>query len=107
MTDPRPAPDESSGVPVCVESCQHYSSRTDEYGDRQHQWCDLDPYRDTHADTEPCLPRIRDLVAISRRRCDGCQHWSPLDDGQGACDGFGDRHATYADEVCSRWRDRP
>jgi hypothetical protein len=97
MTEPRPDPDESSGVPLCVESCPHYRGGYE-------PWCVLG------SPTDPvtlCHPRIRDLVALSRRRCDGCHHWSGLDDGQGACDGFGDRHSTYADECCSRWRARP
>lgn len=35
----------------------------------------------------PCLPRIRELVALSRRRCDGCHRFSqsPTRHSDGTC----------------------
>ena len=80
------APDESGDVPRCSQRCLHFVGQSfDTYitcaiGDRE------------QLRGSPCLPRVRELVAISRRRCDGCRHSKPL---QGESDVF-----------CHLWRIR-
>jgi hypothetical protein len=66
----RPAPDESSGVPLCSASCPLYSEGD---GEETFGTCGADGGATCFASY--CLPRIRELVALSRRRCDGCRRW--------------------------------
>ena len=98
MPDPRPAPDESSGVPRCVRECPHYSS--DDYGEE----CSAPGHPVVTESGRSCLPRIRELVALSRRRCDGCPRY--VEDARaypsdGRCSKRG--CTTMAHDCCSRW----
>lgn len=101
MTDLPIAPDESSGEPRCWHTCPQYSASRG-----WAEWCHQDPARLllTHRG-DLCLPRVRELVAISRRRCDGCEF---LDDyrpmGDTVCLMWGS--ATDPGESCSHWEAR-
>ena len=85
MTDLPIAPDESGDVPLCVASCARAR-----WFDRR-LLCDSDNGRH-YPHRAVCLPRIRELVAISRRRCDGCRHSKPLQE--------------ESDVFCHLWRIR-
>ncbi len=64
------APDESSGEPLCHRLCQQYRHLVGgQVGCNLSIYC-VDPGKTL------CLPRVRELVQISRRRCDGCRHWT-------------------------------
>ena len=74
-------PDESSGVPRCVRECPHYSS--DDYGEE----CSAPGHPVVTESGRSCLPRIRELVALSRRRCERGYHANSTEPG----------------DYCSRW----
>lgn len=102
MTDHPIAPDESSDVPRCVATCP--SATVVDCG------CCVDCEVD-RVQTEVglmCLPRVRELVQISRRRCDGCKWWRETpahDDGYGQCVAHDQTRAAH--ESCSRWEASP
>lgn len=107
MTDLPIAPDESTGEPRCVATCPSATPSTcggvccSECVD-----CEVD-----QVSTEVgllCLPRVRELVAISRRRCDGCRRYTEdarLYPADGRCVTRG--CATMAHDCCSRWEAKP
>lgn len=72
------APDESGDVPRCWTGCGHFDIERRQRGP---DWYDEDGVcRHESAMREPgdiCLPRVRELVALSRRRCDGCHRYEP------------------------------
>jgi hypothetical protein len=89
-------PDLTGDVPRCSAECQYYDIERRQRGP---DWYDEDGVcRHESAMREPgdvCLPAVRQLVALSRRRCDGCRdrllvrcaHMRP-------------------DDYCSRWEAR-
>ena len=97
MPDPPIAPDESGDVPLCVASCARAR-----WFDRR-LLCDSDNGRH-YPHRAVCHPRVRELVALSRRRCDGCHRYA--DDARaypadGRCVTRG--CATMRHDCCSRW----
>lgn len=102
MTSLPIAPDESGDVPRCVRECPHYSS--DDYGEE----CSAPGHPVVTEAGRFCLPRVRELVQISRRRCDGCRHWTALaETDRGFCESLAAGHTTHPEESCSRWEARP
>ena len=101
MPDLPIAPDESGDVPLCVASCARAR-----WFDRR-LLCDSDNGRH-YPHRAVCHPRVRELVALSRRRCDGCAWWRETpahDDGIGHCAAH---DQTRRDgESCSRWEAKP
>lgn len=97
------APDESGDVPRCVRECPHYSS--DDYGEE----CSAPGHPVVTEAGRFCLPRVRELVAISRRRCDGCKWWRETpahDDGHGHCAAHD--QTRHASDCCrERWEANP
>jgi hypothetical protein len=62
----------------------------------------------THQPVDPgsslCLPRVRELVAVSQRRCDGCRHWERYGVlSRGTCAAWVGASLADEDESCSRW----
>jgi hypothetical protein len=95
MPDLPIAPDESSGEPRCQPECPsaHWSAHG--------VFCRSDHDR-YYPPSSLCLPRIRELLAISRRRCDGCQNDT---EGHGVCPDI--NGALAPDGSCSRWEAKP
>lgn len=98
MTSLPIAPDESSGEPRCQRECPHRSKTyptSTVFGP-----CAI-TQRPPLQHGALCLPRVRELVAISRRRCDGCRHVADF----WTCP---DRAGVMGtEESCSRWEARP
>ena len=98
MPDLPIAPDESGDVPRCRDSCPHCESAPM----ATYVLCSLE--RTQTLRRAPCLPRIRELVALSRQRCDGCPRY--VEDARaypsdGRCSKRG--CTTMAHDCCSRW----
>lgn len=92
------APDESGGEPRCVATCPSWSARE--------AHCSLPEQCVLRVPGDPCTPRVRELVALAGRRCDGCAYWEPRGCGDGSCE----QHRcslTNAGESCSRWEAKP
>lgn len=94
MPDHPIAPDLTGDVPRCVVSCpSRERTLVDRYGH-----C-TDPAQPRHGVIgDICIPRVRELVAISRRRCDGCRDWN-----DGLCANGMYRERRKPGESCSRW----
>ncbi len=103
MADLPIAPDESEGIPECAVTCPHYITRPGTAPDE----CALEPEMAAEG-AYLCLPRIRELLALSRRRCDGCLHWDALEHRRdsGWCSVWGSK-GVGAEAFCSRWEAKP
>jgi hypothetical protein len=102
----RHQPDESSGEPRCTRTCELLESVNDTM-ETMVQICGVTARGIVVG--ELCRPRVRELVQISRRRCDGCEHWREMveDDvttGDGVCSESETLWCDY--ESCSRWEER-
>jgi hypothetical protein len=93
----RHQPDESSGEPRCTRTCELLDSVHDTM-ETMVQICGATARGIVVG--ELCRPRVRELVQISRRRCDGCE-W--LRDDARCPDVY---RNLLPDGHCSRWEER-
>jgi hypothetical protein len=88
------SPSYYEGVYACNPECPHWRD--------QFRNCAVDG--DMNSETFLCVPKFRELVALSRRRCDGCRHT----DDERVCPSLPTLPRGLAPhESCSRWEAKP
>ena len=108
MTTPDIRPDLTGDVPRCSTECPHSEQRNDTT-ETTVRFCTA--YGRHIEPGHICLPAVRDLVRLSRRRCDRCRNWTrsneypelgfcrvnPDEEGPSWCE----------DSFCSVWEAKP
>lgn len=96
-------PDESGDVPRCGRAeCVQFvlQDMTTDAGA-----CTLESIHPLGHDL--CLPRVRELVQLAARRCDGCaRYWQMVGDGAGHCSDPGREGPRRNGDHCSHWEAR-